>query len=85
MSAPHQIACRQQSPILSRYDTPEDSNMAAPGSRPNETILVVDDDRDVLSTAADMLMAAGYAVESTVDPRAAIRLAAHILTRSICS
>jgi two-component system cell cycle sensor histidine kinase/response regulator CckA len=42
---------------------------------PRETVLVVDDDRDVLSMAADMLTAAGYAVRSTVDPRAALRLA----------
>ena len=33
--------------------------------RPAETILLVDDDPEVLSLAADILRAAGYAVLST--------------------
>ena len=34
-----------------------------------ETILVVDDDREVLSLAVDILRMAGYSVLSTGDPR----------------
>jgi DNA-binding response OmpR family regulator len=49
--------------------------MAAPSSKPAETILLVDDDPEVLSLAADILRAAGYAVLSTGDPREALRIA----------
>jgi CheY-like chemotaxis protein len=49
--------------------------MAAPSSKPAETILVVDDDPEVLSLAVDILRRAGYTVLSTLDPRQALRLA----------
>jgi two-component system cell cycle sensor histidine kinase/response regulator CckA len=49
--------------------------MAAPSSKPGETILLVDDDPQVLSLAADILRAAGYAVLNTSDPREALRIA----------
>src|SRR5262249_22585454 len=48
--------------------------MAAPSSKPAETILLVDDDPEVLSLAADILRGAGYAVLSTKDPREALRI-----------
>ena len=44
-------------------------------SKATHTILVVDDDREVLSLAADVLTMAGYTVLSTLDPRHALRLA----------
>jgi two-component system, cell cycle sensor histidine kinase and response regulator CckA len=47
----------------------------APLSMPTETILVVDDDPDVLSLTVDILEMAGYTVLSTADPRRALRLA----------
>ena len=47
----------------------------APLSMPTETILVVDDDPDVLSLTVDILEMAGYTVLSTADPRHALRLA----------
>lgn len=40
-----------------------------------ETILVVDDDQEVLSLAVDVLQMARYVVLSTDDPRHAVRLA----------
>jgi two-component system cell cycle sensor histidine kinase/response regulator CckA len=43
--------------------------------KPAETILVVDDDQEVLSLAVDVLQMARYVVLSTDDPRHAIRLA----------
>lgn len=49
--------------------------MANPSPRPAETILVVDDDPEVLSVAADILQMARYSVLSTADPREALRLA----------
>jgi Response regulator containing CheY-like receiver, AAA-type ATPase, and DNA-binding domains len=49
--------------------------MATPAAAPTETILVVDDDPDVLALAADILRAAGYTVVSTGDPCEALRLA----------
>jgi DNA-binding NtrC family response regulator len=49
--------------------------MATPSSKPAETVLVVDDDPEVLSLAVDILSAAGYTVLSTLDPRQALRLA----------
>jgi len=49
--------------------------MTALSSKPRETILVVDDDPEVLSLAADTLQMAGYRVLSTLDPREALRLA----------
>ena len=42
---------------------------------PQETILVVDDEPDVLSMIADLLRTTGYTVWSTGDPREALRLA----------
>jgi CheY-like chemotaxis protein len=44
-------------------------------STPTETILVVDDDPEVLSLAVDILRLAGYTVLGTADPRQALRLA----------
>jgi CheY-like chemotaxis protein len=49
--------------------------MAASLSKPSHTILVVDDDEEVLALAVDVLEIAGYAVLSTPDPRHALRLA----------
>jgi len=49
--------------------------MTTPSSKPAETILLVDDDREVLSLAADILRAAGYVVLSTRDPHEALRIA----------
>jgi CheY-like chemotaxis protein len=49
--------------------------MTTPPSKPAETVLVVDDDAEVLSLAVDILGAAGYTVLSTTDPRQALRLA----------
>lgn len=43
-------------------------------SKPTESILVVDDDPEVLSLAVDVLQMAGYTVLSTPDPRHALRL-----------
>jgi CheY-like chemotaxis protein len=44
-------------------------------SRPVETIVVVDDEPEVLSMTADSLRVKGYNVVSTGDPREALRLA----------
>jgi two-component system cell cycle sensor histidine kinase/response regulator CckA len=49
--------------------------MATSSSKPAETILLVDDDPEVLALAADILRASGYAVLSTRDPREALRIA----------
>jgi DNA-binding response OmpR family regulator len=49
--------------------------MAASSSKPTETILLVDDDREVLALATDILRASGYAVLCTRDPREALRIA----------
>jgi two-component system, cell cycle sensor histidine kinase and response regulator CckA len=49
--------------------------MASSASDSTETILVVDDDPEVLSVAEDMLRSMGYTVISTVDPRVALRFA----------
>jgi len=49
--------------------------MTTPPSKPPETVLVVDDDPEVLSLAVDILGGAGYTVLSTTDPRQALRLA----------
>lgn len=49
--------------------------MAASSPEPRETILVVDDEPEVLSMASDLLRASGYRVLSTGDPREALRLA----------
>jgi two-component system cell cycle sensor histidine kinase/response regulator CckA len=43
--------------------------------KPAETILVVDDDPEVLSLAVDILRLAGYTVRGTADPSQALRLA----------
>lgn len=42
---------------------------------PKETILVVDDELEVLALVADILQAKGYTVLSASDPREALRLA----------
>ena len=49
--------------------------MASPAPVPRETILVVDDDPEVLALAADLLRVAGYTVVSTGDPCEALRFA----------
>src|SRR5467141_1064848 len=49
--------------------------MASPRPKLRETILVVDDDPEVLSLAVDVLEMAEYKVLSTLDPRHALRLA----------
>jgi DNA-binding NtrC family response regulator len=49
--------------------------MANSSATPTDTILVVDDDREVLSVAEDMLRITGYTVIATVDPLAALRSA----------
>ena len=49
--------------------------MAAPTIYPTETILVVDDEPEVLSLVEDTLRGLGYTVLSTDDPQAALRLA----------
>jgi DNA-binding NtrC family response regulator len=49
--------------------------MGSPASAPTETILVVDDDPEVLSVAEDMLRTMAYTAISTVDPRGALRFA----------
>ena len=49
--------------------------MASPPPKPSETILVVDDDREVLSLAVDLLRSAGYTVVGTADPSQALQLA----------
>jgi len=53
--------------------------MAIPSAPPTETILIVDDEIQVLALVAELLRAQGYAVMSTWDPEEALRLArAHI-------
>ena len=49
--------------------------MAPRPSKPLETILLVDDDPEVLALAVDILELACYTVLSTTDPRHALRLA----------
>ncbi len=49
--------------------------MGNAASVPTETILVVDDDPEVLSVASDILRTTGYTVLSTGDPREALRFA----------
>jgi CheY-like chemotaxis protein len=49
--------------------------MASLQLKPAETILVVDDDPDVLAVTVEILRLAGYTVLGTVDPYQAIRLA----------
>src|SRR5258708_39845212 len=49
--------------------------MATPSSKPTETILVVDDEPEVLSMAADMLRMIGYSVLSAGDSLEAVRIA----------
>ncbi len=49
--------------------------MAGSLSKPTETILVVDDDQEVLSVAVELVEMAGYRVLSTPDPRHALQLA----------
>ena len=49
--------------------------MASSPPTPAPTILVVDDDRQVLSLAVDLLRSAGYTVLGTADPSQALQLA----------
>jgi two-component system cell cycle sensor histidine kinase/response regulator CckA len=49
--------------------------MANSSTGPTETIVVVDDEREVLSVAEGMLLTMGYTVLSTLDPRVALRFA----------
>ena len=49
--------------------------MAMPSSRPTESILVVDDELQVLSLVTELLGMEGYVIVSTWDPEEAIRLA----------
>ena len=49
--------------------------MATPSAPPKETILVVDDETQVLALVAELLRAQGYAVLSTWDPEEALKLA----------
>jgi two-component system cell cycle sensor histidine kinase/response regulator CckA len=51
-----------------------DVGMASPELKPVETILVVDDDPEVLALAVDILELSRYTVLSTADPRHALRL-----------
>ncbi len=46
-----------------------------PSSLPTESILVVDDEPQVLSLITELLRMQGYDVESTWDPDEALRLA----------
>ena len=48
--------------------------MASPELKPAETILVVDDDPEVLALAVDILELSRFTVLSTADPRHALRL-----------
>jgi len=48
--------------------------LSSPALTSRETILVVDDDPEVLSLATDVLHMAGYTLLSTADPRHALRL-----------
>src|SRR5713101_6619240 len=57
-----------------RRNHPEDY-MGSSASAPTETILVVDDDPEVLSVAEDMLRSMGYTVIATIDPLVALRSA----------
>ena len=45
------------------------------GSQPMETILMVDDEPDVLALATEVLRAHSYTVVATGDPREALRIA----------
>jgi two-component system, cell cycle sensor histidine kinase and response regulator CckA len=49
--------------------------MATPSAPPTETILVVDDEVQVLELVAELLRTQGYAVLSTWDPDEALRIA----------
>jgi CheY-like chemotaxis protein len=49
--------------------------MAMPSTLPRETILVVDDELQVLSFVTELLQMQGYVVMSTWDPDEALRLA----------
>ena len=49
--------------------------MASSPPKPAATILVVDDDREVLSLAVDLLRSGGYTVLGTTDPSQALQFA----------
>jgi CheY-like chemotaxis protein len=61
-----------------------EESMSRPVPATTHTILVVDDEPEVLSVAEDMLKTMGYAVLSTADPRL-FDWPALTGTRSICS
>jgi len=56
-----------------------------PSSLPTESILVVDDEPQVLSLITELLRMQGYDVESTWDPDEALRLARAHPGHSTCS
>jgi CheY-like chemotaxis protein len=64
-----------QHPGQASPERAEKKGMDSPSAPPGETILIVDDDLEVLALAADILREAGYAVLSTEDPREALQLA----------
>ena len=49
--------------------------MATPTAPPTETILIVDDEIQVLTLVAELLRTQGYAILSTWEPEEALRLA----------
>ena len=51
------------------------SSASSPTETSTETILVVDDDSEVLSVAEDMLRSMRYSVIGTMDPYVALRFA----------
>jgi Response regulator containing a CheY-like receiver domain and an HD-GYP domain len=59
--------------------------MATPSSKPTETILVVDDEPEVLSMAGDMLRMIGYSVLSAATRSKPSGLPAPEAGHSICS
>jgi two-component system cell cycle sensor histidine kinase/response regulator CckA len=69
-----ELACHskpQADPTLEE----ERSDMTPPLPEPTETILVVDDEPEVLSMTAELLRRIGYTVLCTEDPREALRIA----------
>ncbi len=59
--------------------------LGAEMSLPTESILVVDDEPQVLSLITELLRMQGYDVESTWDPDEALRLARAHPGHSTCS
>ena len=67
------LSTKSRSDKLEKRSTEEGS--AAPFSRPTETILVVDDEPELLSLAADTLELQGYTVLKTLDSCDALEMA----------